>query len=152
MILSLWFLGLTFTSQPPWPNGQGVGLLIRRLRVRVPQGVAMLERMSSGTIMVVPFHAGRRSPRTAQDPGSWRRRAQACWEAAVPCTCATPDWVTHWETVSADLAMSIAHIPAHRCSRRDFNSQSPPHEGGAGSIRPHALMCSTMRRVYTRAS
>ena len=23
----------------PWPNGQGVGLLIRRLRVRVPQGV-----------------------------------------------------------------------------------------------------------------
>ena len=28
--------------QPPWPNGQGVGLLIRRLRVRVPQGVAPL--------------------------------------------------------------------------------------------------------------
>ena len=25
--------------RPPWPNGQGVGLLIRRLRVRVPQGV-----------------------------------------------------------------------------------------------------------------
>ena len=24
---------------PPWPNGQGVGLLIRRLRARVPQGV-----------------------------------------------------------------------------------------------------------------
>ena len=24
---------------PPWPNGLGVGLLIRRLRVRVPQGV-----------------------------------------------------------------------------------------------------------------
>jgi hypothetical protein len=24
---------------PPWPNGQGVGLLIRRLWVRVPQGV-----------------------------------------------------------------------------------------------------------------
>ena len=26
-------------GKPPWPNGQGVGLLIRRLRVRVPQGV-----------------------------------------------------------------------------------------------------------------
>ena len=26
----------------PWPNGQGVGLLIRRLRVRVPQGVLWL--------------------------------------------------------------------------------------------------------------
>ena len=26
-------------AQPPWPNGQGVGLLIRRLWVRVPQGV-----------------------------------------------------------------------------------------------------------------
>ena len=25
--------------QPPWPNGQGVGLLIRRLRAQVPQGV-----------------------------------------------------------------------------------------------------------------
>ena len=25
--------------KPPWPNGQGVGLLIRRLRARVPQGV-----------------------------------------------------------------------------------------------------------------
>ena len=29
---------------PPWPNGQGVGLLIRRLRVRVPQGVFVSER------------------------------------------------------------------------------------------------------------
>jgi hypothetical protein len=28
---------------PPWPNGQGVGLLIRRLRVRVPQGVIIWE-------------------------------------------------------------------------------------------------------------
>ena len=27
------------STRPPWPNGQGVGLLIRRLRVRVPQGV-----------------------------------------------------------------------------------------------------------------
>ena len=26
---------------PPWPNGQGVGPLIRRLRVRVPQGVSI---------------------------------------------------------------------------------------------------------------
>ena len=28
-----------FHCEPPWPNGQGVGLLIRRLWVRVPQGV-----------------------------------------------------------------------------------------------------------------
>ena len=26
-------------QEPPWPNGQGVGPLIRRLQVRVPQGV-----------------------------------------------------------------------------------------------------------------
>ena len=26
-------------QEPPWPNGQGVGPLIRRLRVQVPQGV-----------------------------------------------------------------------------------------------------------------
>ena len=30
---------LTNGTQPPWPNGQGVGLPIRRLRARVPQGV-----------------------------------------------------------------------------------------------------------------
>ena len=28
-------------AKPPWPNGQGVGPLIRRLRVRVPQEVRM---------------------------------------------------------------------------------------------------------------
>ena len=28
--------------KPPWPNGQGVGLLIRRLRVRVPQEVLVV--------------------------------------------------------------------------------------------------------------
>ena len=32
----------TCSSQWPWPNGQGVGLLIRRLRVRVPQGVLLV--------------------------------------------------------------------------------------------------------------
>ena len=31
--------GCARVVKPPWPNGQGVGLLIRRLRVRVPQGV-----------------------------------------------------------------------------------------------------------------
>ena len=40
--LNMWSL---FTKQfkPPWPNGQGVGLLIRRLRVRVPQGVCFVD-------------------------------------------------------------------------------------------------------------
>jgi hypothetical protein len=32
-------LSATHQAERPWPNGQGVGLLIRRLRVRVPQGV-----------------------------------------------------------------------------------------------------------------
>ena len=35
---------------PPWPNGQGVGLLIRRLRVRVPQGV-LFECVSCGVCL-----------------------------------------------------------------------------------------------------
>ena len=26
-------------QEPPWPNGQGAGLLIRRVRVQIPQGV-----------------------------------------------------------------------------------------------------------------
>ena len=50
-------------SMPPWPNGQGVKLLIRRLRVRVPQGVrCILHRSISGVLCgavalsaVVPF-------------------------------------------------------------------------------------------------
>ena len=33
--------------RPPWPNGQAVGLLIRRLRVRVPQGVVAHSKQCS---------------------------------------------------------------------------------------------------------
>ena len=36
---SVWLHTSLDSHMPPWPNGQGVGLLIRRLRVRVPQGV-----------------------------------------------------------------------------------------------------------------
>ena len=32
------------SEEPPWPNGQGVGLLIRRLRVRVPHWASILQR------------------------------------------------------------------------------------------------------------
>ena len=42
------------TSSPPWPNGQGVGPLIRRLRVRVPQGVLSLSQVSQGLKMSNP--------------------------------------------------------------------------------------------------
>ena len=35
-----------FAARPPWPNGQGVGLLLRRLRARVPQGVQFLIHFS----------------------------------------------------------------------------------------------------------
>ena len=31
-----------FIGMVPWPNGQRVGLLIRRLRVPVPQGLKLL--------------------------------------------------------------------------------------------------------------
>ena len=34
-------------KSPPWPNGQGVGLLIRRLRVQVPQGVLLHQRRAA---------------------------------------------------------------------------------------------------------
>ena len=39
-------------QQPPWPNGQGVGLLIRRLRVRVPQGVHRGRPLPAGSLWV----------------------------------------------------------------------------------------------------
>ena len=35
----IFYFQCSMFKMPPWPNGQGVGLLIRRLRVRVPQGV-----------------------------------------------------------------------------------------------------------------
>ena len=38
---------LASASWPPWPNGQGVGLLIRRLRVRVPQGVFLFRKVQA---------------------------------------------------------------------------------------------------------
>ena len=61
---------------PPWPNGQGVGLLIRRLRVRVPQGVfvfsismaaAMAETFSGIAMLPAPKHDGLGSRRKNYD-------------------------------------------------------------------------------------
>ena len=67
------------TCLPPWPNGQGVGLLIRRLRVRVPQGVPLGTRSrprahwlrSSGT-------ASRRSLIAASKLNLGTERDEAC--------------------------------------------------------------------------
>ena len=42
VIVYIPFVSCIIILKPPWPNGQGVGLLIRRLRVRVPQGVRYL--------------------------------------------------------------------------------------------------------------
>ena len=42
---------------PPWPNGQGVGLLIRRLRVRVPQGVIFCAAWQSATSALSSLHS-----------------------------------------------------------------------------------------------
>ena len=42
LIVYIPFVSCIIILKPPWPNGQGVGLLIRRLRVRVPQGVRYL--------------------------------------------------------------------------------------------------------------
>ena len=33
----------TWAIVPPWPNGRGVGPLIRRLRLRIPQGMLDFE-------------------------------------------------------------------------------------------------------------
>ena len=43
-----------YVQQPPWPNGQGVGLLIQRLRVRVPQGVLFIRCALAGRTV---FHS-----------------------------------------------------------------------------------------------
>ena len=44
--------------EPPWPNGQGVGLLIRRLRIRVPQGVRInLHQHALGCPRTADFRA-----------------------------------------------------------------------------------------------
>ena len=50
---------LLITIQPPWPNGQGVGPLIRRLRARVPQGVCRLCELCTLPSSLVRPPAGR---------------------------------------------------------------------------------------------
>ena len=52
-ILRLLFHDLFLASQPPWPNGQRVGPLIRRLRVRIPQGVTMQHPHGPGYVLVL---------------------------------------------------------------------------------------------------
>ena len=47
--------------KPPWPNGQGVGLLIRRLRVRVPQGVHYSAQLIPGPAFTTASHIVRRA-------------------------------------------------------------------------------------------
>ena len=42
-----------FHHVPPWPNGQGVGLLIRRLRAQVPQGVLRVPLLGDGSSAVL---------------------------------------------------------------------------------------------------
>ena len=64
----LWLL----LNKPPWPNGQGVGLLIRRLRVRVPQGVRIIRerlnivdsRLMTPSEACAPLHAHRSENRS----------------------------------------------------------------------------------------
>ena len=75
---------------PPWPNGQGVGLLIRRLRAQVPQGV--LYRHAAAEVDVA---AAQRQPSTAivdqhmQLPRStWLLRSVS---RALPSSISKPD-------------------------------------------------------------
>ena len=75
---------------PPWPNGQGVGLLIRRLRAQVPQGV--LYRHAAAEVDVA---AAQRQPGTAivdqhmQLPRStWLLRSVS---RALPSSISKPD-------------------------------------------------------------
>ncbi len=53
--------------QPPWPNGQGVGLLIRRLWVRVPQGVFF--RLTPAMTMKILKLRCERNTTTIAEPG-----------------------------------------------------------------------------------
>ena len=56
---------------PPWPNGQGVGLLIRRLRARVPQGVLSLGGIASELPSETIF--GQPAPANPAPPNPHRR-------------------------------------------------------------------------------
>lgn len=66
--LEKWSRSISFYHQPPWPNGQGVGLLIRRLRVRVPQGVIFCAAWQSATSALNGLHS-------ALNPGACSVRA-----------------------------------------------------------------------------
>ena len=89
-------------EEPPWPNGQGVGLLIRRLRVQVPQGV-LLHQYRVAAHGSAPWRTClvTRQARAWLLPGcsAWRRRqrprpprtALLCKACLIPsCTCPVP--------------------------------------------------------------
>ena len=89
---------------PPWPNGQGVGLLIRRLRVRVPPGVIccyeILEASRPGT---GPIAWSRRRSRT---------RHQTCFAR-----------VSDWEPAQNGIGLSEHHADSKR-NRQDGCQES----------------------------
>ena len=86
---------------PPWPNGQGVGPLIRRLRAQVPQGVlsvslsALRWRLATGAVRrrlrCAPLSALPRPCPPRQTPASvcrWRpARAVAVPQTGPPLGC-----------------------------------------------------------------
>ena len=86
---------------PPWPSGQGVGLLIRRLRAQVPQGVlsvslsALRWRLATGAVRrrlrCAPLSALPRPYPPRQTPASvcrWRpARAVAVPQTGPPLGC-----------------------------------------------------------------
>ena len=70
--------------KPPWPNGQGIGLLIRRLWARVPQGaIALLEAEEFFFFKIKLMISLTRHP--APSRGSLGARLllglRPCWEA-----------------------------------------------------------------------
>ena len=78
-ILSLWFHRLFLTSQPPWTRRRTSNPKIAGSSPAGGDhpGPAWPWARVCEYYLVIPIPAGSRSPWTAQDPGSWRGRAQA---------------------------------------------------------------------------
>ena len=110
--------------RPPWPNGQAVGLLIRRLRVLVPPGVvAHSKQCSEADVM------GKRSNLGADPTSSVRGAKDTASDRLRLFPCDSTDFdsqMLHGLYLVQPAAWSSRMILALVARCPEFNSRSSP--------------------------
>ena len=122
---------------PPWPNGQGVGLLIRRLRVRVPQGVPYCIQRLVGASAPSRAQSMRRMGRGCQRQRQWFEAAQVSASAYAMLAGPRTKGAVAWPTATLRLRLGLllrwscfvsALAPRGRVGQRRFLPQAKVYD------------------------